>query len=40
MFVILSPKPQLLVMKKINVGGKNSFGSIVIEGVEDSAEIK
>jgi len=42
MFIILSPcgKSQLLVMKEKEKSKQNSFGSIVIEGVEDSGEIK
>ena len=42
MFVILSPsgKPEILVMKEKKRRGKNICGSIVIEGVEDSTEIK
>jgi len=41
-FVILSPcgKPSAPVYERKETSGKNSFGTIVIEGVEDSAEIK
>ena len=42
MFVILShcEKNSAPGYERKETSGKNSFGSIVIEGVEDSAEIK